>query len=154
MNFKKIKYVLFTLLLFLFACSNNDVNLPLENNSYLETELTNSYSKEIIEDTFYYEKEEVSEYIKKYNKLPPNYITKDEANKIGWSVEDNDGLVIGGDRFGNREKKLPYKKGREYYEADLIQGYSHHRGPVRLVYSNDGLIFYTDDHYETFEELK
>ena len=90
MNFKKIKYVLFTLLLFLFACSNNDVNLPLENNSSLETELTNSYSKEIIEDTFYYEKEEVSEYIKKYNKLPPNYITKDEANKIGWSVEDND----------------------------------------------------------------
>lgn len=154
MNFKKIKYVLFTLLLFLFACSNNDVNLPLENNSSLETELTNSYSKEIIEDTFYYEKEEVSEYIKKYNKLPPNYITKDEANKIGWSVEDNDGLVIGGDRFGNREKKLPYKKGREYYEADLIQGYSYHRGPVRLVYSNDGLIFYTDDHYETFEELK
>lgn len=154
MNFKKIKYVLFTLLLFLFACSNNEFNLPSDNSSSFETEFLNSSFEEIKEDEVYYDKKDVSEYIKKYNGLPSNYITKDEANKIGWSVEDNDELVIGGDRFGNREKKLPDKKGRVYYEADLIEGYSNNRGPSRLVYSNDGLIFYTNDHYETFEELK
>lgn len=154
MNFKKIKYVLFTLLLFLFACSNNEFNLPSDNSSSFETEFLNSSFEEIKEDEVYYDKKDVSEYIKKYKGLPSNYITKDEANKIGWSVEDNDELVIGGDRFGNREKKLPDKKGRVYYEADLIEGYSNNRGPSRLVYSNDGLIFYTNDHYETFEELK
>lgn len=154
MNFKKIKYVLFTLLLFLFACSNNEFNLPSDNSSSFETEFLNSSFEEIKEDEVYYDKKDVIEYIKKYKGLPSNYITKDEANKIGWSVEDNNELVIGGDRFGNREKKLPYKKGREYYEADLIEGYSYNRGPSRLVYSNDGLIFYTNDHYETFEELK
>ncbi|WP_276648398.1 ribonuclease domain-containing protein [Trichococcus flocculiformis] len=61
-------------------------------------------------------------------------------------------MSIGGDCFGNREGLLPKKSGRTYYEADIDYdgGY---RGAERIVYSNDGLIFYTDDHYESFEQL-
>lgn len=110
-------------------------------------------ANEVIEDEDYYEKDQVALYIHLYSQLPPNYITKEEADDMGWSVEDNGGYVIGGNRFGNREGLLPEKKGRQYYEADLVEGYTDHRGPVRLVYSNDGLIFYTDDHYSSFTQL-
>lgn len=65
MNFKKIKYVLFTLLLFLFACSNNEFNLPSDNSSSFETEFLNSSFEEIKEDEVYYDKKDVIEYIKK-----------------------------------------------------------------------------------------
>lgn len=62
------------------------------------------------------------------------------------------GKSIGGSHFGNYEGMLPEKKGRKYYECDLEYegGY---RGAKRLIYSNDGLIFYTEDHYQTFEQL-
>ncbi|MDO5718893.1 MAG: ribonuclease domain-containing protein [Tissierellia bacterium] len=107
----------------------------------------------------YYQMEEVAKYIKKYDELPDNYITKREARESGWDSQKGnlwditDMKVIGGDRFGNREKKLPEKEGRKYYECDV--NYSGgHRGAERLVYSNDGLIFYTDDHYESFVEIE
>ncbi len=101
----------------------------------------------------YYAKEEVAAYIHAFGTLPTNYITKKEAKEKNWSASDNNGYVIGGDRFGNREGKLPKKKGRVYYEADLIAGYDEHRGPERLGFSNDGAIYYTEDHYEHFEQL-
>lgn len=63
------------------------------------------------------------------------------------------GAIIGGNRFGNREGLLPKKEGRTYYEADIMAGYTDHRGPQRLVYSNDGLIFFTDDHYDHFVQI-
>ena len=64
-----------------------------------------------------------------------------------WDVTEK--KSIGGDRFGNREGKLPIKEGRQYYECDINYegGY---RGSERIVYSNDGLIYYTKDHYENF----
>lgn len=107
----------------------------------------------VIEGEDYYDKDAVAEYIHVYGELPPNYITKEEADDMGWSVEDNDGYVIGGNRFGNREGLLPEEDGRQYFEADLIDGYTSHRGPQRLVYSNDGLIFFSDDHYSSFTQL-
>ena len=110
-------------------------------------------SEEVVEGEAYYSKEEVALYIHLYGELPSNYISKQEADQIGWSVKANDGLVIGGNKFGNREGLLPEKKGRQYYECDLVEGYGNNRGPVRLVYSNDGLIYYTDDHYESFTQL-
>ena len=67
-----------------------------------------------------------------------------------WEVTNK--KSIGGDRFGNREGFLPEADTRKYYECDINYdgGY---RGSERIVYSNDGLVFYTDDHYETFEKL-
>ncbi|MDO5689631.1 MAG: ribonuclease domain-containing protein [Tissierellia bacterium] len=106
----------------------------------------------------YYTAEDVAEYLHLYGELPPNYLTKSEAADLGWeSAEGNlwdvtDRGVIGGDRFGNREKLLPVVKGRSYFECDV--NYSGgRRGAERLVYSDDGWIYYTKDHYGSFEEL-
>ena len=84
-------------------------------------------------------------------------ITKKEAENMGWGSgvtldEAAPGMSIGGSRFGNREGLLPEKKGRTYYECDIdyVRG---GRNAKRIVYSNDGLIFYTDDHYNSFEQL-
>ena len=109
--------------------------------------------KLIAEDQAYYDLEDLVEYIHIYKTLPKNYISKAEAKDLGWTVEDNGGFVIGGDIFYNREGLLPEKSSRTYYEADLISGYDKNRGPERIVFSDDGLIFYTKDHYKSFEQF-
>ena len=108
-------------------------------------------------DGRYFSKEEVALYIHTYGKLPGNFITKDEARRLGWEGGNVEkyapGCAIGGDVFGNREGLLPQKAGRTYYECDIdTDGYSS-RGSRRIVFSDDGLIYYTHDHYETFELL-
>lgn len=109
------------------------------------------------EDGFYYTKEAVSRYLNEHGHLPPNFITKTEARGLGWeggSVEQyKPGYAIGGDTFANREGLLPKADGRVYYECDIDTDGGKPRGSKRIVYSNDGLIFYTDDHYETFTQL-
>ena len=96
-------------------------------------------------------------YIHTYGKLPSNFITKKEAEKLGWSGGGLDryapGKCIGGDRFGNYEGLLPQKSGRTYTECDIDTLGKSSRGAKRIVFSNDGLIYYTDDHYESFELL-
>ena len=110
-----------------------------------------------MEDEYYYDLESVVLYLEYYDTLPENYITKDEARALGWnggSVERYlDDAAIGGDRFGNREGLLPKEKGRTYTECDLNTNDASSRGAERLVFSNDGLYFYTEDHYETFTEI-
>ena len=101
---------------------------------------------------------EVSAYLLRYGCLPCNYLTKAEAKELGWTAKkDNLGKVmpgcsIGGDTFQNREKKLPVQKGRTWYECDLntVDG---KRSDERLVYSSDGLIYYTPDAHQTFIQL-
>ena len=106
----------------------------------------------------YSEPLKVAIHIYLYERLPANYITKSEAASEGWESskgnlwEVTDEMSIGGDRFGNREGRLPDAGGRHWYECD-VNYYGGYRGPERLVYSNDGLIYYTDDHYETFTEI-
>lgn len=114
-------------------------------------------AKEVAEDGCYTDKEHVALYLHTYRHLPSNYITKEEAYDLGWKSagtleEVAPGKSIGGDEFGNFEGNLPEKSGRTYYECDI--GYkSGNRNAKRIVYSNDGLIYYTEDHYETFEKL-
>lgn len=117
-----------------------------------------SYSESLIDEFgWYYSKEDVSLYIYTYGHLPENFITKDEARDMGWeggSVETYaPGYAIGGDTFGNREGLLPKEKGRVYYECDIDTNGASGRGAKRIVFSNDGLIYYTDDHYESFTLL-
>jgi len=110
------------------------------------------------EDGSYTSKEEVAAYLHQYGKLPSNFITKKEAKKLGWvNTEGNLGEVapgksIGGDYFGNYEGQLPEKDGRDYYECDINTDGSY-RGAERIVFSDDGLIYYTADHYDSFELL-
>ncbi len=109
------------------------------------------------EDGTYNSAEDVSLYLYTYDHLPDNYITKDEARELGWtggSVEQAaPGCAIGGDRFGNREGLLPKAGGRQYYECDIDTIGENSRGAKRIVWSNDGLIYYTEDHYESFTLL-
>lgn len=111
----------------------------------------------IDEDGWYYSKEDVALYIYTYGKLPENFITKNEARDLGWeggSVERyKNGAAIGGDKFGNYEGLLPKKSGRKYYECDIDTNGKNSRGAKRIIFSNDGLIYYTDDHYESFTLL-
>lgn len=106
----------------------------------------------------YSSKEDVSMYLFLYGELPENFITKNKAKDLGWEASKGnlfdvtDKMSIGGDRFFNREGLLPVKAGRTYYEADIdYNGGS--RGAKRIVYSNDGLVYYTGDHYDSFEKL-
>ena len=111
----------------------------------------------IDEDGSYTSKEDVALYIHTYGHLPENYITKDEARALGWeggSVEVyQEGAAIGGDRFGNREGLLPEETGRTYTECDINTLGADSRRAERLIFSNDGLYFYTSDHYASFTEL-
>ena len=105
-------------------------------------------------DGWYYSAEDVALYLVTYGELPCNFITKNEARDLGWeggSVQKYlEGAAIGGDKFGNREGILPKADGRKYYECDIDTDGKSSRGAKRIVFSNDGLIYYTEDHYETF----
>jgi len=100
----------------------------------------------------------VADYVKKHHCLPDNFITKKEARKLGWNPSRGNlwnvapGKSIGGDVFHNREKKLPERKGRTWYEAD-INYKGGKRGKDRMIFSNDGLIYKTEDHYRTFSRI-
>ena len=111
----------------------------------------------VTEDGQYDSKDEVSAYLTEYGHLPSNYITKKQVQALGWqggSLEPYaPGCSIGGDRFGNYEGLLPEADGRTYTECDIDTLGADSRGAKRIVFSNDGLIYYTEDHYETFELL-
>jgi hypothetical protein len=100
---------------------------------------------------------ETVESLRKTKKLPARYLTKEEATKLGWRPGTDlctvaPGRAIGGNRFGNRERRLPDERDRKWYEADL-DFFCGSRGPKRLVWSNDGLLYLTTDHYQTFKEV-
>lgn len=109
---------------------------------------------DIDEDGSYTTKEDVALYIHTYGKLPSNFITKKEAEKLGWdggSLEPYaPGKCIGGNYFGNYEGLLP---DGNYKECDIDTLGKKKRGAKRIIYSDDGRIYYTDDHYESFTQL-
>ena len=123
-----------------------------------DTKEPNNEKVHVEEDGEYTSKDEVAAYLNEYGHLPGNYITKNEARELGWNSSKGNldkvapGKSIGGDRFGNNEGLLPNSKGRKYFECD-IDYKGGRRNAKRIIYSNDGLIFYTEDHYESFEQL-
>ncbi len=143
---KKIKLILISLLLVFTVFGATACGIRGKNTAGIDK--NGSYTS----------MEEVSLYIHTYGKLPENYITKNEVRSLGWeSSKGNLSLVapgksIGGDRFGNREGKLPQKSGRQYYECD-IDYKGGPRNSKRIIYSNDGAVYYTSDHYSTFRQL-
>ena len=102
--------------------------------------------------------QELADYIFEHGELPDNFVTKREAMNMGWQTRYRNpgdirpGLTIGGDYFGNYQRQLPYVKGRKYYEADCFY-HGGRRNEHRIIYSNDGHVWYTGDHYNTFIEL-
>lgn len=106
----------------------------------------------------YYSTDEVALYLHAFVELPPNFLTKSEAQDMGWVSSWGNlwdvayGMCIGGDVFGNREGLLPERRDRTYYECDVNYTGGYRTGE-RIVFSCDGLIYYTGDHYESFEPL-
>lgn len=121
------------------------------------TATTTAEASRIDQDGTYTSKNDVALYIHTYGKLPSNFISKKQARLLGWeggSLEPYaPGKSIGGDSFGNFEGLLPSKQGRRYTECDIDTKGKSSRGSKRIVFSNDGLIYYTGDHYKTFELL-
>ncbi len=168
--FKQIVWVILCCFCFLAAgCTSSADVLPDVTEEKItevvsdvtEEKTTEAVSDEteavIAEDGAYTSKEDVALYLHTYGKLPSNFITKKEAKALGWSGGGLDsyayGACIGGDKFGNYEGNLPEESGRQYYECDIDTMNQDSRGAKRIVYSNDGLIYYTEDHYNTFELL-
>lgn len=169
--FRKIYHFVFlivaaSLVLSFTACnSKNNIAYKETTVSKDETSRASGEIRELIvdEDGTYTSKDEVALYIYTYRKLPKNFIKKKDAEILGWKknkknlFEVTGGMSIGGDRFSNYEKQLPQVPGRTYYECDIdYNGGS--RNSKRIVYADDfdekyGFIFYTGDHYKTFEKL-
>ena len=127
--------------------------------SALAAQITlNAADYPVEEDGWYDSMEEVCVYLASYGELPDNYLTKDEAQALGWQSSKGNlwdvapGRSIGGDRFGNYEGLLPDAKGRRWTECDIDfdGGY---RGAKRVIFSSDGLLYYTQDHYASFDEV-
>lgn len=122
------------------------------------TKATEPTAVEVVEDGTYTSKEEVAEYIHRFGHLPDNYIKKRDAQDLGWVASKGNlwkvapGMSIGGDRFGNYEELLPTASKRRYFECD-IDFDGKYRNAKRIIFSNDGLIYYTEDHYQSFELL-
>ena len=136
----------------LTACSQEEITLYQDSTPSQEAAIDS-----IDEYGSYTSKEDVALYLNTDGHLPDNFITKKEAQSLGWeggSLEPYaPGMCIGGTYFGNYEGLLPETDGREYHECDIDTLGANSRGAKRIVYSNDGLIYYTEDHYESFELL-
>lgn len=130
---------------------------PTEEPASPATAATEAPAPALDENGSYTTKEDVALYIHLYGHLPGNFITKRDAEALGWTGGSLEpfapGKCIGGSRFGNYEHVLPEKKGRKYTECDIDTLGKSKRGAKRIVFSNDGLIYFTGDHYETFTLL-
>ena len=101
---------------------------------------------------------DVALYLHCFEELPPNFITKKDAQSLGWVSREGNlwdvayGMSIGGDRFYTREDQIPEIVKQKCWECDVNYegGY---RADERLVFSNDGRVYYTNNHYKTFTQL-
>ena len=147
-----MKRLLSLLLLLCLAIGGAIAEVWVEGDIAITDELLVEYGQ------WYSTPDEVALYLHAFEELPENYLTKSEARSLGWDSaagnlwEVAPGMSIGGDRFGNREGLLPEAQGRKYYECD-IDFDGTYRNAKRIVFSNDGLIYYTEDHYESFQLL-
>ncbi len=141
--------ILLSLMLLLTGCAPGDGTAPAT---------TVPETREQVQSGPIIEPQAIADYLFEYGELPDNFITKKEAQALGWDSKINyvsdvaPGKSIGGDYFGNYDEHLPTGKGLQYHEADCNYT-GGKRNAERVVYSSDGHVYYTNDHYETFTEL-
>ncbi|MGN1191301.1 MAG: ribonuclease domain-containing protein [Dorea sp.] len=156
---KKFRYIIGIVLLMLCLLMGCESQESLqEESSSDQSQVQQEIQVSVEESGEYTSKDEVAAYLNEFGHLPDNFITKKEAQALGWDSKEGNldevapGKSIGGDYFGNYEEVLPDAEGRTYHECD-IDYEGGFRNAKRIVYSDDGLIYYTEDHYETFELL-
>lgn len=125
-----------------------------ETVNYGSTSSDGDSSSQISIDQLTEEKTVIS-YVKQNHRLPDYYITKNEARKQGWNPSKGNlcevlpGKAIGGDKFGNREGRLP--DGETYFEAD-VNYHCGGRNADRIIYTRNGDVYLTKNHYKSFEK--
>ncbi len=155
MDNKKILPVVAIIIIAILGGIFGQGHIGHDTNQTSQISSNSTASTSVVESGQYCDKDNVSAYIKKFHKLPSNYITKKVAKQLGWQggplKKYAPGNSIGGDTFTNRQAILP--TGHKYVECDIdANGTS--RGAKRIVYSTDQYkTYYTDDHYNTFTEL-
>ena len=159
-KFTKFSAFLLALLMLaslLVGCTADEIAQGIQTVSDMVQVLAEDGGGELDRNGSYTTKEDVALYIHTYGCLPQNFITKEEARQAGWTGGSLEpycpGMCIGGDRFGNREGLLPRAQGRIWTECDINTLGADSRGAERIVFSNDGLIYYTGDHYGSFALL-
>lgn len=135
----------------------NDVSSSSQPAEDSDTPTSEAADITVTEDGSYTSKDEVAAYLHSYGKLPSNYLTTEAAKALGWDGESDlwavqSGASIGGDEYGNHAGLLPSADGRTWKQCDVAYN-GGTRGPERLVYSSDGLIYYSPDRFTTFEEI-
>ena len=154
---------------FLAACSTSTVSSDdsdeKSSSSVEQSSLsvaTKSIYEAVEESGLYTTKDSVATYLCKFDKLPNNYVGKDEGISLYESKTGNTfskwnfnpwtmlGMMIGGDVYDNHDGQLP---SGNYHEADVDYS-AKNRGTKRLIYQSDCVIYYTADHYETFDKLE
>ena len=155
---KRLLLLLLTALM-LFSCVGFAEPLPTDEVILDESgDIAQRGDLEVNYGYDYSDPDEVALYLHVFIELPFNYLTKAEARDYGWDSRNGnlwdvtDKMSIGGDVFGNREGLLPNKRGRTWYECD-VNYFGGYRGPERIVFSSDGLIYYSPSHYQDFELL-
>ena len=127
----------------------------IENSTKIEKNEPNSTSKNSKSIDELTKENVVINYVKKNHELPDYYLTKSEARNQGWNASAGNlcevlpGKAIGGDKFSNREKQLP--KGNQYFEADVNYNCGNRNGD-RIVFTKNGEVWLTHDHYRSFEK--
>lgn len=161
--------IAFVLFLLFVACSTPTVSSDDSDEQSSSSEkqssssiATKSIYEAVEESGLYTTKDSVAAYLCKFDKLPSNYVSKNEGQSLYESKTGNTfekwnfnpwttlGVMIGGDVFDNREGLLP---SGSYHEADVDYS-AKNRGTKRLIYQSDCVIYYTADHYETFNKLE
>ncbi len=162
MKVKKYFYLfLLSFLLIFTGCLPQDTGVEELSDQKIDISIkdskNNDDSKDVLsKDKPYYSLDDVCDYLFEYKNLPKNYISKKKAKDLGWIPSKanlwdiKEGAVIGGDHFGNYENKLPKAS---YKEAD-VNYYGGSRNEERIVYDQDFNIYYTKDHYESFERIE
>lgn len=138
--------------LLLTGCATGYVE-PTTSTTPTNTPIVQTIS--VDEDGVYDDKDHVALYIVTFDSLPSNYMSKKEARKHGWNggalSTVLEGMCIGGDYYGNYEGTLP--EDDEYHECDIDTLGKKKRGAKRIIYSDDGDVYYTEDHYDSFVQL-
>ena len=163
----KIRAVLFMCLGLLFGMSvmyvyknfiedkKNQTNPKTEAVSYGSASTEDQYRTGNASIDELTEERKVISYVKQNHRLPEYYITKNEARKQGWNPSKGNlcevlqGKAIGGDKFGNREGRLP--DGEKYFEAD-VNYHCGSRKADRIIFTENGDVYLTKNHYKSFEK--
>ena len=169
MNKNNVKLVLFFIIgmlsafLVMYLINNYRIEKKNQNSEVVENSIIKSEKSNSDEENSFDENSiqdltnevKVINYVKANHELPDYYITKSEARKQGWVASEGNlcdvlpGKAIGGDKFSNREKTLP--SGKQYFEADVNYNCGN-RNADRIVFTKDGDVYLTKNHYKSFDK--